>query len=56
MPAPSPSPRALIATPEKFIGFITPSSNTVVERVTLAILRDFPQVSPHFSRTPVVGA
>jgi maleate isomerase len=28
----------------------------VVERITLAILRHFPQVSPHFSRTSVVGA
>lgn len=38
-----------------FIGTITPSGNTVVERVTLAVLRDFPEVSPHFSRTPVHG-
>ena len=38
-----------------FIGTITPSSNTVVERVTLAILREFPEVSAHFSRIPVVG-
>jgi maleate isomerase len=38
-----------------FVGTITPSGNTVVERVTLAVLRDFPEVSPHFSRTPVHG-
>nr|WP_246547477.1 aspartate/glutamate racemase family protein [Ancylobacter defluvii] len=35
---------------------ITPSANLVVERVTCAILSDFPEVSPHFSRTPVFGA
>lgn len=40
----------------RFIGVITPSSNTVVERVTLAILGEFAQVTPLFSRTPVVGA
>ncbi|APW38859.1 hypothetical protein RD110_17950 [Rhodoferax koreense] len=56
VPGASPSPRELIAAPTKFVGFITPSANTVVERVTLAILRDFPEVSPHFSRTAVVGA
>lgn len=39
-----------------FLGTITPSSNTVVERVSLAILGDYPQCSAHFSRTPVVGA
>ena len=38
-----------------FIGTITPSSNIVVEKVTYAILRKFPTVSAHFSRTPVVG-
>jgi maleate isomerase len=38
-----------------FVGTITPSGNTVVERVTLAVLRDFPEISPHFSRTPVHG-
>lgn len=55
--APSrPSPRELFAAPKKFIGWITPSANTVVERITLGILRDFPEVSPHFSRTSVVGA
>jgi maleate isomerase len=50
------SPRELFAAPSKFIGWITPSANTVVERVTLGILRGFPDVSPHFSRTSVVGA
>jgi maleate isomerase len=50
------SPRALFEAPRRFIGWITPSSNTVVERVTLGILRHLPQVSPHFSRTRVVGA
>ena len=39
-----------------FIGTITPSGNTVVERVTLGILRDLPEVSAHFSRTPVFGS
>jgi maleate isomerase len=39
-----------------FIGVITPSGNTVVERITLGVLRDLPQVSPHFSRTPVFGS
>lgn len=41
---------------QHFIGVITPSGNTVVERITLGILRDLPQVSPHFSRTPVSGS
>ena len=39
-----------------FIGTITPSGNTVVERITLGVLRDLPQVSAHFSRTPVFGS
>ena len=38
-----------------FIGVITPSGNTVVERITLGVLRHLPQVSVHFSRTPVFG-
>jgi maleate isomerase len=38
------------------IGTITPSANLVVERVTTAILADFPHVSGHFSRAPVHGA
>ena len=40
----------------KALGMITPSANIVVERVTTAILSDFPEVSGHFSRTPVVGS
>ncbi|MEP6655690.1 MAG: Asp/Glu/hydantoin racemase [Betaproteobacteria bacterium] len=51
-----PAPRELFAAPKHFIGWITPSANTVVERITLGILRDFPEVSAHFSRTSVVGA
>ena len=39
-----------------FIGTITPSGNTVVERVTLGIVRELPEVSAHFSRTPVFGS
>ncbi len=39
-----------------FIGTITPSGNTVVERITLGIVRDLPEVSVHFSRTPVFGS
>lgn len=39
----------------KALGTITPSGNIVVERVTTAILRDFPEVSGHFSRIPVFG-
>jgi len=50
------SPRERFAAPRKFVGWITPSANTVVERVTLGILREFPEVSAHFSRTSVVGA
>ena len=38
------------------IGMITPSANIVVERVTAAILADFPEVSGHFSRIPVHGS
>ena len=50
------SPRDIFWGPKHFVGWITPSANTVVERVTLGILRNFPAVSPHFSRTSVVGA
>jgi maleate isomerase len=50
------TPRQRFAAPRKFVGWITPSANTVVERVTLGILRGFPAISPHFSRTSVVGA
>jgi maleate isomerase len=39
-----------------FIGTITPSGNTVVERVTLGIGNELPEVSFHFSRTPVFGS
>ena len=39
-----------------FIGTIAPSGNTVVERVTLGVLRELPEVSAHFSRTPVFGS
>ena len=45
----------VLAQHRVFIGTITPSSNTVVERVTLGVLRDFPSVSAHFSRISVVG-
>ncbi|MET0745183.1 MAG: hypothetical protein ABWY78_17560 [Microvirga sp.] len=38
------------------IGVITPSANLVVERVTSAILSEFPEVSGHYSRTPVFGS
>jgi maleate isomerase len=48
-------PVAALAAHRVFVGTITPSGNTVVERVTLAVLADFPEVSPHFSRTPVHG-
>lgn len=37
-------------------GTITPSGNTVVERITQGIVRELPQVSAHFSRTPVFGS
>ena len=40
----------------QFVGIITPSGNTVVERVTIGILSRFQEVSCHFSRTGVVGA
>ena len=39
-----------------YIGTVTPSGNTVVERITLGVLRELPQVSAHFSRTPVFGS
>lgn len=39
-----------------FVGTITPSGNTVVERVTLGVVRELPEVSAHFSRTPVFGS
>ena len=51
---PKPLNQVFIAEP-KFMGVVTPSGNTVVERVTMAILENFPQVTPLFSRTPVFG-
>jgi len=50
------TPRESFLAARQFVGWITPSANTVVERVTIGILRAFPEVSPHFSRTSVVGA
>ncbi len=38
------------------IATITPSANTVVERTTIAMLRDMPGVAPLFSRLPVQGS
>ncbi len=39
----------------KRFGTVTPSSNVVVEQVTQAILRDFPEISAHFSRISFAG-
>ena len=50
------SPRRHFEGHTRFLGTITPSGNTVVERITLGILRHFPQVSAHFSRTSVFGS
>lgn len=36
-----------------FLGMLTPSSNTVLEPVTTAMLADLPEVSAHFSRFKV---
>ena len=44
------------AAQSHFIGTITPSGNTVVERVTLGVAHSLPLVSAHFSRTPVFGS
>jgi maleate isomerase len=49
-------PRSWYRTQRKTIGTITPSGNIVVERMTTAILADFPAVSGHFSRVAVVGS
>lgn len=38
------------------LGTITPSSNVVVERVTIAMLRDVRDVSPHFARFGYAGS
>jgi maleate isomerase len=51
-----PAPGEALAAHRVFIGSITPSGNTIVERITLGILREFPEVSGHFSRTPVFGS
>jgi len=48
-------PSELFEGQRTFVGMITPSGNTVVERITLGIMRHFPAVSTHFSRTPVFG-
>ena len=37
----------------KRLGMLTPSSNTVLEPVTCAMIRDLPQVSAHFARFKV---
>lgn len=47
---------SLYAGQRHFVGTITPSGNTVVERITLGIARELPEVSMHFSRTPVFGS
>jgi maleate isomerase len=49
-------PLLAVRRPTIAIGTITPSANVVVERVTTAVLADFPTVSAHFSRTAVVGS
>lgn len=38
------------------IGVITPSGNTVVERVTIGIMSALPEIACHFSRTGVHGS
>jgi maleate isomerase len=53
---PETDPRTWYRTQRKTIGTITPSGNIVVERMTTAILADFPTVSGHFSRIEVVGS
>jgi len=53
---PGTDPRTWYRTQRKTIGTITPSGNIVVERMTTAILADFPVVSGHFSRVEVVGS
>jgi len=49
-------PRCWYRAQHKTIGTITPSGNIVVERMTTAILADFPAVSGHFSRIEVAGS
>ncbi len=46
----------LIGAATHSIGVITPSGNTVVERVTISILSSIPDVACHFSRTTVTGS
>ena len=46
----------LIPRATKAIAMITPSANVVVERVTTAVLGDFPETSGHYTRVPVSGA
>ncbi|MGI9507606.1 MAG: maleate cis-trans isomerase family protein [Geminicoccaceae bacterium] len=41
-----------LATPRR-LGMLTPSSNTVLEPMTAAILTDLPEVTAHFGRFPV---
>jgi maleate isomerase len=53
---PDTDPRSWYRTQRKAIGTITPSGNIVVERMTTAILADFPAVSGHFSRIAVTGS
>ncbi len=40
-------------TSRRFIGVLTPSSNTALEPLTSAMLRELPGVSAHFARFPV---
>src|SRR3954453_8923372 len=40
-------------TPRVFLGMLTPSSNTVLEPVTTAMLAGLPEVTAHFSRFKV---
>lgn len=48
--------KAYFESQRHFVGTITPSGNTVVERITLGITSTLPEVSAHFSRTPVFGS
>ena len=50
------SAAAAFAGQRHFFGTITPSGNTVVERVTIGVLRHLDSASAHFSRTPVFGS
>jgi maleate isomerase len=51
-----PDPAQAYAAQRIALATITPSGNTVVERITVEALRALPQVSAHFSRIPVHGA